>query len=77
MDQIIDYLDVAAKRYPIKKLAFELDKGESTLRNELTQQPGYKLGLITALNIMKKTVTGINRNRFRSSPKWIILPKSR
>lgn len=50
-----DFLDVAAKRYPIKALAEEVDKAESTLRNELTQQPGYKLGLVTAAKIMKRT----------------------
>jgi hypothetical protein len=55
MDHIIDLLDIAAKDYPMKALAPELDKGESTLRNELTQQPGYKLGLTTAILIMQKT----------------------
>jgi len=55
MDNIIDLLDIAAKEYPLKALAFELDKGESTLRNELAQQPGYKVGLITAILIMLKT----------------------
>ena len=55
MDEILDLLDIAAKGYPIKALAPEIGKGESTLRNELTQQPGYKLGLITAIMIMKKT----------------------
>lgn len=55
MDEIIDLLDSAAKRYPIKALAPEIGKGESTLRNELTQQPGYKLGLVTAIMIMQKT----------------------
>lgn len=56
INQIYDALDVAAKRYPIKALADELpDKAESTLRNELTRQPGYKLGLVTALVVMEKT----------------------
>lgn len=55
MDEIIDLLDIAAKNYPIKALAVEIGKAESTLRNELTQQPGYKLGLQTALLIMKRT----------------------
>jgi len=55
MDRIIDLLDVAAKNYPIKALAPEIGKGESTLRNELTQQPGYKLGLMTSILIMQKT----------------------
>ena len=50
-----DCLDVAAKRYPIKALAEEVDKAESTLRNELVQQPGYKLGLVTAVKIMERT----------------------
>jgi hypothetical protein len=61
MDELIDLLDSAAKRYPIKALASELsphkrsDKAESTLRGELNRQPGHKLGLITAILIMKKT----------------------
>jgi len=55
MDYMIDLLDAAAKEYPIKALCDDLGKAESTLRNELTQQPGYKLGLKTAVMIMKKT----------------------
>jgi len=55
MDEIIDLLDIAAKNYPIKALASEIDKAESTLRNELTQQPGCKLGLTTAILILKKS----------------------
>jgi hypothetical protein len=55
MDQILDLLDAAAKNYPLKALAPELGKGESTLRNELIEQPGYKLGLLTAIQIWKKT----------------------
>lgn len=50
-----DMLDAAAKRYPVKALAEEVDKAESTLRNELVQQPGYKLGLVTAIKIMERT----------------------
>ena len=61
MDRVIDFLDAVAKLYPIKKLAPELksrlthNKAESTLRCELNQQPGYKLGLVTAVMIMAKT----------------------
>lgn len=55
MDQIVDLLDIAAKNYPIKALCDEIGKAESTLRNELTQQPGCKLGLKTSLLILKKT----------------------
>lgn len=55
IDQIIDLLDASAKRYPIKALCDEIGKGESTLRNELTQQEGFKLGLSTAILIMRKT----------------------
>lgn len=55
MDRIIDLLDAAAKFHPIKALAEEIGKAESTLRNELTGQPGYKLGLRTSLLILKKT----------------------
>ena len=61
MDGIIDQLDIAAKRYPIKALAPKINgtisesKAESTLRCELNQQPGYKLGLVTAIQIMQIT----------------------
>lgn len=61
MDDIIDLLDVAAKRYPIKAIAPKIkghvsaNRAESTLRSELNQQPGYKLGLITAIQIMQIT----------------------
>lgn len=55
MDQVLDLLDIAAKSYPIKALAPDIGKGESTLRNELTQQPGYKLGLMTAFQIISRT----------------------
>jgi len=55
VDGILDVLDIAAKAYPMKALAPEIGKAESTLRAELTQQEGYKLGLITAINIMGKT----------------------
>ena len=54
IDDIFDRLDVAAKNFPVKALAAEMhDKAESTLRNELIRQPGYKLGLVTALEIMR------------------------
>lgn len=56
IEQLFDDLDVAAKRYPIKALVCEIpDKAESTLRNELIRQPGFKLGLVTALWIILKT----------------------
>ena len=55
MDELIDLLDAAAKQYPIKALCDEVGKAESTLRAELDRQPGYKLGLVTAILIMKKT----------------------
>ena len=55
MQDVIDFLDVAAKNYPIKALAPDLGKAESTLRNELTQQDGYKLGLLTVYQILKRT----------------------
>ena len=55
MDEIVDLLDSAAKRYPMKALAPKVGKAESTLRNELTQQPGYKLSLTTAIMIMQTT----------------------
>ena len=55
MQNVIDLLDIAAKNYPVKALAPEIGKAESTLRNELTQQDGYKLGLLTAYQILKIT----------------------
>ena len=61
METVIDALDATAKAYPIKALAPELKtevtpaRAESTLRAELNQTPGYKLGLVTALMIMAKT----------------------
>ncbi len=55
MQRVIDLLDIAAKNYPVKALAPEIGKAESTLRNELTQQDGYKLGLLTAYQILKTT----------------------
>lgn len=54
-DTVYDLLDAAAKQHPMKALAPEIDKAESTLRNELTRQPGYKLGLSTVLLILEKT----------------------
>jgi len=56
MDHILDAFDIAAKSYPLKALAPEIGKAESTLRNELTQQEGYKFGLITAVMVLQKTV---------------------
>ena len=55
MQEIFDLLDTAAKDYPLKALAGEIDKNEKTLRNELTQQGDFKLGITTAILIMKKT----------------------
>jgi len=55
MDEIYDLLDSAAKRYPMKALADDINKAESTLRNELNRQDGYKLGLQTAILIMRRT----------------------
>lgn len=61
LDNVIDRLDAAAKSYPIKALApmirgdLTASKAENTLRQELTQQPGYKLGLVTAIQILHYT----------------------
>ena len=61
MEEIIDRLDMAAKGYPIKALAPKLKtevtaaKAESTLRAELNQTHGYKLGLVTSIQIMAET----------------------
>ena len=51
---LIDQFDIAAKSYPLKAMAFELGKTDATLRNELTQQHGFKLGILDAILIMKK-----------------------
>jgi hypothetical protein len=50
-----DFIDVSAKRYPLKSLAPLVNKAESSLRNELMQQSGYKLGITTAIEIMERT----------------------
>jgi hypothetical protein len=55
VDLAIDLLDAAAKRFPIKALCDRIGKAESTLRNELTQQDGYKLGFKTAILILRET----------------------
>ena len=61
LDEIYDLLQSAALAYPLKALVGEIttdqgsSKAESTLRGELNQQPGHKLGLVTALQIMQKT----------------------
>lgn len=55
VQKVVDALDVAAKEFPIKALAGEIFKGESTLRGELNGQPGHKLGLTTALLILART----------------------
>jgi hypothetical protein len=55
LDEIYDLLDAAAKAHPMKALADEIGKAESTLRNELTEQPGYKLGLRTAILVLRRT----------------------
>jgi len=54
-EYFIDPIAAAAKKFGMKTLAWEMDKAESTFRNELSQQPGYKLGLITAIRIMQAT----------------------
>lgn len=56
MEYILDLIDIAAKKYPIKKLASEIDKRPNTLRNELNQNlDDYKLGFTTAIKIMQIT----------------------
>jgi hypothetical protein len=55
MDEIFDLIDSAAKRFPMKALAPRLGKAESTIRNELTEQQGYKLGFRTAVLIIRIT----------------------
>lgn len=54
IDRLFDLLDIAAKKYPIKALAPEIDKNEKTLRAELTREGTAKLGLTTSILIMHK-----------------------
>jgi len=56
-DRVIDALDIAVKGYGPKVMAYDLGKGESTLRNELNinLQEQYKLGLLTAIAITERT----------------------
>ena len=54
MDNVhIENLHRKVIRYGIKKLAREMNKSESTLRNELTQQPGFKLGYADGMRILQ------------------------
>lgn len=55
MQDIFDAVDATAKRYPIKALADDIGKAESTLRNELNRQVGYKFGLETFDLILRHT----------------------
>jgi len=55
IDRIIDELDIAVKKYPMKALAPEIGKRYGTLANEFSDQPGYKLGFITVLQILEMT----------------------
>ena len=56
-DAILDVFDISVKEYGSKKLAPEINKAYSTLRNELNPnlQEDYKLGLLTSILIMLKT----------------------
>ena len=51
----IQRLEIAVKNYPMKALAAEIGKRYTTLSNEFSDQPGYKLGLITALQVLEVT----------------------
>lgn len=55
MQQVFDLLDIAAKNHPLKALAPEIGKADPTLRNELNQVDGFKLGLVTTYQILKLT----------------------
>lgn len=55
MDRTLELLDSDAKKYGLKRLAYELNKAESTLGNELREAPGHKTGLRTAFSIWKTT----------------------
>ena len=53
VENVLNLIDGAAKSYPLKKITSIIGKPYSTLANELSNQPGYKLGLITALQIVQ------------------------
>ena len=56
MQDVFDLLDIAAKNYPLKALAPEIGKADPTLRSELNQKDGFKLGLLTSFQILKITI---------------------
>ncbi len=52
IEEIMERIDAAAKQYPLKSMAAEIGKAYSTLKNELSSQQGYKLGIETAMLIL-------------------------
>lgn len=55
VEKILDLTDAAAKEHGLKRVAGATGKKYSTLAGELAEQPGYKLGMITALKIWEET----------------------
>lgn len=50
---IAEQLDLAVKGFPMKAMADELGKRYTTLANELSEQPGWKLGWADMLRIVR------------------------
>lgn len=55
LQELYDALEIAAKVYGLKAMTAHTDKAYSSLANELSRQPGYKLGLSTAAIIIAKS----------------------
>lgn len=55
LQEVFDALEIAAKVYGLKAMMAHTDKAYSSLANELSRQPGYKLGLSTAAIIIAKS----------------------
>lgn len=55
MEDLYEALEIAAKVHGLKAVAAAADKAYSTLANELSRQPTYKLGLSTAMVIISVT----------------------
>jgi len=55
LEAILAEIEIAVKRYPMKALADDMGKRYGTLANELSDQPGWKLGFADALKIIALT----------------------
>jgi len=55
MQKVFDAMDVAVKTAGVGWVADEVNLAESTLRSQLNRQERHKLGLVTAIKILKYT----------------------